>query len=388
MKNKKKVLVIPSWYPSKEEPHKGTFFKEQAELMQEEFEMKIFIGQHHRYSFLKSLWITLVFILFKKVLIQKTQGIFLDSLPIYEFRYGLPLFRINQYRNACYQTFFNQHISLWQPELIHAHDALFGGIIAEHISTKNNIPYIITEHNYFYANRSHSIQKKLKSCMSNAKKILFVSDFQRKVISLWSIPFEKTVIVGNYVDDEKFNINISDKEYFSILYVGRNDYYKDIITFFETMKFIFKYNTFKVYIVGVSENEVKKHIQDEKILSNMYIYNFLEREKIRLIYEKANVLVSTSVLETFGVAVCEALMCGIPVIATKSGGVEDIITSENGILCEIKNVNEIAEKITKIYTGELIFDSMKIRNSVLHKYGKTSFKEKISKIYSECLYVI
>lgn len=42
--SKKKILVLPSWYASPEAPTSGSFFKEQAELMQPEFDVKVLVS--------------------------------------------------------------------------------------------------------------------------------------------------------------------------------------------------------------------------------------------------------------------------------------------------------------------------------------------------------
>ena len=33
------ILMLPSWYPTKENPHNGCFFREQALAMQEKFNL-------------------------------------------------------------------------------------------------------------------------------------------------------------------------------------------------------------------------------------------------------------------------------------------------------------------------------------------------------------
>jgi glycosyltransferase involved in cell wall biosynthesis len=92
-------------------------------------------------------------------------------------------------------------------------------------------------------------------------------------------------------------------------------------------------------------------------------------------------LVSTSIAETFGVAQCEAMMCGVPVIATANGGIDDFISNENGIKIPIQDYEALADAIMKIKNREIVFDKNVVRNSVLNKYGSDAFSKRLKNIY-------
>ena len=103
----------------------------------------------------------------------------------------------------------------------------------------------------------------------------------------------------------------------------------------------------------------------------------IEKQKLVELYNKSNVFVSTSIAETFGLAQCEAMMCGVPVVATSNGGIDDFISKENGIKVPLRDFHAVAESILKIKDGSISFDRHKIRESVKRKYGKQVFKKKL-----------
>jgi len=59
-----------------------------------------------------------------------------------------------------------------------------------------------------------------------------------------------------------------------------------------------------------------------------------------------DLFVLPSISESFGVVQIEALACGKPVVATRNGGSEEVITSDDyGLLVDPANPNELREKI-------------------------------------------
>jgi hypothetical protein len=54
----------------------------------------------------------------------------------------------------------------------------------------------------------------------------------------------------------------------------------------------------------------------------------LTADKLALIYQAADVFLGTSTEEAFGQTIMEAQLCGVPVVAFKAGGVEEIVRNE------------------------------------------------------------
>ena len=63
----------------------------------------------------------------------------------------------------------------------------------------------------------------------------------------------------------------------------------------------------------------------------------------------SNAFVLASRTETFGVVYIEALSQGLPVIATRCGGPESIVTSDNGLLVPIENIPELTKALLTLY---------------------------------------
>jgi N-acetyl-alpha-D-glucosaminyl L-malate synthase BshA len=64
----------------------------------------------------------------------------------------------------------------------------------------------------------------------------------------------------------------------------------------------------------------------------------------------AGALLSTSEFEGFGLAVLEAMACGVPVVATRSGGVEEVIGDGAGLLADVGDVEALGEALARVLT--------------------------------------
>jgi glycosyltransferase involved in cell wall biosynthesis len=76
-----------------------------------------------------------------------------------------------------------------------------------------------------------------------------------------------------------------------------------------------------------------------------------------------------SIAETFGIVILEAMQAGVPVVASKVGGILDIITNKkNGLLTQPKNSKELAGSIIEILGNSAL-------SSKLSREGKIRVKD-------------
>ncbi|MNP70802.1 GDP-mannose-dependent alpha-(1-6)-phosphatidylinositol monomannoside mannosyltransferase [compost metagenome] len=100
---------------------------------------------------------------------------------------------------------------------------------------------------------------------------------------------------------------------------------------------------------------------------------------------RCNCFVLPSDYETFGVVYIEAIASGKPIIGTKNGGAEDIITDTNGIIVDKKNIDKLAKALVYMKNNELKFDPEKIREEAISKYSGDVIINKLKGVYKELL---
>jgi glycosyltransferase involved in cell wall biosynthesis len=149
----------------------------------------------------------------------------------------------------------------------------------------------------------------------------------------------------------------------------------------------------------LKDMDLKVHIGGDGTYLNMFrdmakeldvdrkciFYGEIKPESVQDFYSKLDFYVLPSRDETFGVVVIEAMACGLPVIATRCGGPEEIITRETGILIEKENPPELARAIRSLAVNLDSYNRKAIRNYVLEKYSKDRFTESLSEVYQELL---
>jgi glycosyltransferase involved in cell wall biosynthesis len=72
-------------------------------------------------------------------------------------------------------------------------------------------------------------------------------------------------------------------------------------------------------------------------------------DNLGAIYKSANLLLLPSKQESFGLVALEALACGVPVVASRVGGLPEVIEDgRNSFLFEPNNLEEAIEKSVKV----------------------------------------
>ena len=103
-------------------------------------------------------------------------------------------------------------------------------------------------------------------------------------------------------------------------------------------------------------------IQEHNLQEHITFLCNLTAEEMKQRYLKSNVYILPSTMENSPNSVGEAMLLGLPVIASKVGGVESLLTDgEEGILYESKNVQALANAIIKVFDAYEYEDSSRMR---------------------------
>jgi L-malate glycosyltransferase len=104
-----------------------------------------------------------------------------------------------------------------------------------------------------------------------------------------------------------------------------------------------------------------------------------------MLAQKADALLLTSRLETFGVVLIEAMACGLPVVSTRSGGPQDIVTPQTGLLADVDDVQGIAAAMQKMIENYAQYDAQSIRNHAITHYGHEAVTRRWLQIFNQII---
>jgi glycosyltransferase involved in cell wall biosynthesis len=113
-----------------------------------------------------------------------------------------------------------------------------------------------------------------------------------------------------------------------------------------------------------------------------------DRRDLAQLFAAADVFVSASLMETYGLTLVESMACGTPVVAFRAGGIPEAAPDGQGaILCESGNGATLIEAITKLRDsphlrktlGEAGRETVRVRNAA------SSFANAFAQLYQECV---
>jgi glycosyltransferase involved in cell wall biosynthesis len=132
---------------------------------------------------------------------------------------------------------------------------------------------------------------------------------------------------------------------------------------------------------GPDRQKLEQLAQSLNVSKYLHFLGGLNREQVRDRMQKCDVFVLSSLHETFGVVVGEAMACGKPVISTRCGGPEFIVNEENGVLVDVADPQALAGAMADFIEERVSFDPQKVRASVVDRFSPEAFVRNITAVY-------
>ncbi len=142
----------------------------------------------------------------------------------------------------------------------------------------------------------------------------------------------------------------------------------------------------KFVIVGKGSEKIKieKKINALRIENSVKLVGFVPESELHHYYANCDLFVLHSLYEAFGIVLLEAMACGKPVVATKCGGVpEVVINGKTGLLLPPRKPNELAGACIKILQNPEMKQKMGQNglNRVLKRFSWDSIVKEYLKAY-------
>ena len=141
---------------------------------------------------------------------------------------------------------------------------------------------------------------------------------------------------------------------------------------------------FKIIIAGYNANkgysqnakELEEMIKNSSFANNTEMIDSVSRDEMPAIYNKCDAFIMTSIQEGLPISAIEASMSGLPVFATRCGGVEDYIDDSMGKIVSITDYKGLAFACYDFLNGNLKYEGNKIREKTIALFGRDAFIKK------------
>jgi L-malate glycosyltransferase len=267
--------------------------------------------------------------------------------------------------------------------LIHAHFLIPPGLIGVLVGSILGKKTVVTAHgsDLLIQVKKPLLQPIIKFVLKRADYVLVVNTaLKEKVLELGINP-DKVYVTPNAVNTHKFNpknleipadIKLNtDKP--TILFVGNLVKQKGVKYLLEAKKQMNRDAELLIVGDGPLRGAMEDIVEKEGI--NDVVFTGARRD-VEKIMPSAQVLVLPSVSEGFPITILEALSSGLPVVATRVGGVSDILDQKVGIIVEPSDPTSLAKAVDKILKNDELRNSMKVaarKRALKYSFIKTPY---------------
>ena len=287
-------------------------------------------------------------------------------------------------------------IKKYKIDIIQAHWIIPQGLISIFIKIFVNKPVVITSHgsdiNLISKNQ---LLKKLggwiiKKCdayttvSENLKNQIIQNYNLKKNIQVTPIgtdmemfhPIKKNASENKYQD-----------YYPLLLFIGRIEKEKGLNILLQAMPAVIK-ELPKCLLIAIGSGSLlpqyKKYVKDHRLFDSINLIQGLGYNQLPFYYAIADIFVSPSLHEGFGLSLVEALASETPVIATSTAGAKEIVVNDhNGILIPTNNPARLSEEIIKLAKNKNKLDELSkaSRPSVEKKFSWANTNDTLHQIY-------
>lgn len=381
---KRKILILTLFYPHEGSPVSGIFIQDQAQVLSADYRVAVLVPH----------LLGLRDLARRKPTSRSETGRHEETIH-WEGMFApakLPHFlRARVYRRLA-QRGFSKILSEWgKPDLLHAHIVFPAGYLASELGKAYGVPVVLTEHTGpFSVHLRFPFQRRaVRETLHQVDKILAVSPALRQQMHGFepNIPIE---VLGNVVRTTFFQPKVagyeklqhSEKTFLSLALMNKGKGIDDLL---RSARILMNrgVSAFRLLIGGAGPDlpNLRKLCSRLGLNRQCRFLGMLTRPQVRACMQETDVFVLPSLAETFGVAVGEAMACGKPVISTRCGGPEFLLTPETGILVPVADPSAMADAMEHFISGKAAFDARTIRESVVARFGESAFLRNISAVY-------
>ena len=383
-----KILWLCSWFPNDLDAFGGDFIERHAKslsihhpvdvihLVQDQSLSKTGhagIYTHHEHGL--------------RVMVHVIQGIhtgfsFLNK-TLYNLHYFFSLRRI-----------LDDYINTYgKPDVVHVHVPLKIGAGALYLFRKYHIPFVVTEHNSAYFPHIPGYYQTLnlyyrwitRQSFRKALAVSSVSDWLTNRIQFLFNP-KQLKVIRNSVDTGLFYHIPSQNSKKRFIHVSMMEPLKNVAGIIKAFILLnASYVDWELVLVGPANEEINELIKNGHIEDKVFMTGLIPYREVAEQMRQADVLVHFSRYENLPCVISEALCCGLTVISSDVGGVNELIDQKNGILVKSEDIHALKHAILNYIMNINLYNRENISKEATSKFNYHTIGLELLKWYQELL---
>ncbi len=324
-KKRLRILFFTPWYPTQTNPVAGIFVHELCKSVAIDHYVRVIALSLDDYT--------------RPSQIKLIEEIF-DDLPVSRVTQGRGSFPRIRYFNRLFSQVWllKKMIAEIRPDVIHAttYHAAIPAVLA---ARESFVPVIVTEHySGFYRGMVTGVEKiKARWGLGHADRVISISSYLEGLLKAHGVKARyETVPIG--IDTSLFNLTdaqTTPKKVPEGIMVGTLTPIKGYTYLLDALAILNKRGV-NVLIHVAGDGELREMLEKKSrelgIESMIKFHGVLRKPDLALLMKRVDFAVTSSLGETFGVAIAEGLAVGLPTLATNVGAIPELIDETRGIL--------------------------------------------------------
>jgi glycosyltransferase involved in cell wall biosynthesis len=391
------VFVIPSWYPSSTNSAAGAFVRDQVQAVARQrpgWRIAVSVwGQEETVVELRRPFSTFSRLRRRGVWSRFTHpdapNVIVSSTPVLHWTPRIRSGRFEAILAANRENFRRSRDCVGDFDLIHAHAAFPAALVAMELASELGLPFVVTEHTgealRHRIERTQIGRRALGDALHRADAVIAVSETLARRLRQEGVL--ATDVIPNVVDENVFTpATPARSDPPRVLALARLVDGKGIAQLVEAAALL-RRNDFRLELRiggdGPRRREWERYAQRMGLGEAISFLGSLSRNAVVEEMHACSCFVLPSESESFGVVCVEALACGRPVVATRSGGPEEIVTERDGVLVPARDVDSLAEGIRTVLTHP--YDIEAIRAGAVQRFGSATVTAALERVYRRVL---
>jgi Glycosyltransferase len=194
----------------------------------------------------------------------------------------------------------------------------------------------------------HPVYLMLLRLVKKSSFLVVINKEMYEGLVLLGVKRKSISLIYNFIHDDYFKIKRTTKECI-VMFCGRIVYEKGVDILVKSFKHVVNANPdVKLILVGdgAQKKNVEELIKNLGLTSHVRITGLVSRDEVCLYLSQASLFVLPSRSEALGNSLIEAMAAGLPVVATRVGGIPDVVDDGvNGLLVEPDDIMALSEAI-------------------------------------------